>query len=98
MKILMTAIALLTCGFLFSQFDAEKRLYTPAETYIDRYEIDYELLNYTFINGDSSILLLLNLESAEEFRKSTSNVIYHDTINNVDILLYMKEEKSLLDN
>lgn len=58
---------------------------------VDRYGIDYELINYTFINGDSTILSGLSLENLEYSRHDSEDVIAYDKVVHVNVLLYSRK-------
>ncbi len=55
-----------------------------------RYGVDYELVDYPFDNGDSTILDLLDLTSIEYLRHDTFDQAYRDLDNHVVILLYSR--------
>ncbi|OFZ53061.1 MAG: hypothetical protein A3D92_23460 [Bacteroidetes bacterium RIFCSPHIGHO2_02_FULL_44_7] len=55
-----------------------------------RYQVDYELVDYTFVNGDSTILDVLDLASMEYLRHDTMDQVYRDVNNDVAVLLYSR--------
>lgn len=60
-----------------------------------RYGIDYELVDYTFVGGDSSILDLLDLNSMEYMRHDEFDQVYRDQTNHVMVLLYSRKRIKL---
>ena len=67
MRYLYLFIPLLWSSVSFGQTE---RKMTPIHipTNIERYQLDYELKDYTFVNGDSSILTLIKMEQYEHLR------------------------------
>lgn len=77
----------------FSQTDKYKK-----DIYIitmqDRYEYDYKLKDYNFIDGDSTILDLINIDLYEPQRHLTENVeIFLPVINQTLILFPMNNPR-----
>ena len=93
MKLLAIVILVLTCSFSFGQSDLnsnERYQNTPYHltlNNLDRYGLDYELINYNF-NGDSTILESLDLLSLEQYRNTFNDVTLDILNHNVKILLY----------
>lgn len=58
----------------------------PTQT--ERYGVDYELVDYVFVNADSSILEDLNLDYLESFRQSDKSVVVLDKPLGVKVKLY----------
>lgn len=54
---------------------------------IERYGLDYELINYNF-NGDSTILESIDLLGIEQYRNNFNDVEINDYEHNIKILLY----------
>lgn len=52
------------------------------------YGIEYELVNYTFPQGDSSILETLNLQNMYKRRFEYEDRLFHDIQQGVSILVY----------
>ena len=67
------------------QFENETIQY---EDNIQRYNLDYELVDYTFVNGDSSILNELNITGTFHARRYDQDLLLTDIEHNVKILLY----------
>jgi hypothetical protein len=67
------------------QFENETIQY---EDNIQRYNLDYELVDYTFVNGDSSILNELNITGTFHARLLNEDLLLTDIEHNVKILLY----------
>lgn len=57
-------------------FGQTERKMTPVHspTNIERYQDDYELKNYTFVDGDSSILNSIDLDDYESLRQMDQNI------------------------
>ena len=58
------------------------------ETNIQRYGLDYELIDYTFVNGDSTILNELDITANFHARLLNDDLVLTDIAHNVKILLY----------
>jgi len=74
----------------FSQQD-EARNETPSGSIslnIERYKLDYELIGYTFINGDSTILNELNIDGMLLLKKANIDIELTDLEHGVTILIY----------
>ena len=74
----------------FSQ-QVEARNETPSGSIslnIDRYNLDYELIGYTFINGDSTILNELDISGMIEIRDALDDIELTDLEHGVTILIY----------
>lgn len=67
-----------------------KERYMPitTKTQTERYGVDYELVDYVFENGDSTILEQLNLDHLESLRETTRSVIVIDKALDVKVKLY----------
>ncbi len=63
---------------------------------IERYKVDYEVVNYTFIDGDSTILEQIDLNFLEQFRRPDYDSRVEDPVTGLHVLLYgsMKKEGS----
>ena len=70
-----------------------------SENNFQRYNLDYELVDYTFVNGDSSILNELNIVGTFHARLLNEDLLLTDIEHNVKILLYsenrMREARGL---
>ena len=92
MKVLQSLIVVLTCPFLLQaqlEIQAEHQL-LPNDN-IERYGLDYELINYTFVNGDSTILNSIYLDRALQLRLEFLDRELNDINNNLTILLYSEK-------
>ena len=59
----------------------------PTKNNQERYKIEYELKDYVFINGDSTILNSINIEAIEYQRvQSTDIEIFNSDINQIIVL------------
>jgi hypothetical protein len=87
MRYLYLFIPLLWSSVSFGQTE---RKMTPIHipTNIERYQLDYELKDYTFVNGDSSILTLINLEQYEHLRLQNQDVEISDDSTEKIIILF----------
>jgi hypothetical protein len=69
----------------------------PSQT--ERYGVDYELKDYTFVNGDSTVLEMLNLSVLEESRSEDHDVeVIDPSTGLVVILFYEKRSFSISPN
>lgn len=86
-------------SFLFAQQEQLEKETFQQEDNIQRYHLDYELVDYTFVNGDSSILNELNIVGTFHARLLNQDRILTDIQHNVKILLYsetrMREARGL---
>lgn len=65
---------------------------------IERYGIDYELKDYVFNLGDSSILNTIDLNALEQFRNSDSDIEVTDPSTGLTVILFWKKRgKAKLD-
>ena len=55
---------------------------------ISRYSIDYELKNQLFVDGDSSILNLINLEQYEYLREQSQDIEIFDESTEKIVILF----------
>ena len=55
---------------------------------ISSYQVEYELLDYNFIAGDSSILDLINMQEIYAIRLTDEDMVLSDLEHGVTILLY----------
>ncbi len=98
-KILLFGICLLITGFSFSQQTSKKMMPVTPLSGIERYKIDYELVNYTFVDGDSSVLNLIDLEHFDVVRKENQDIEITDSVTGLKVLIYSKvkarEKKSV---
>lgn len=70
----------------------------PTKNNQERYKIEYELKDYVFINGDSTILNSINIEAIEYQRvQSTDIEIFNSDINQI-IVLYSYDKMVLIHN
>ena len=95
LSLLFISIALTS----FSQLEdinptSRYRTHVEAPNNVERYGIDYELKDYTFINGDSTILSQLNLEALEEFRSEDESVEAIDSNTGLIVILYQEKRNN----
>ncbi len=86
-------LTVLCCGFFFTGLHAQEstsRIVIPVEypTNIERYGIDYELKDYSFQNGDSTILNTINLDHYDHLRNPNHYVEVLDPSTGLTIILY----------
>ena len=67
---------------------------TPdLKSHIDRYKEDYELKDYSFENGDSTILNHLDLDNLEPLRPSSGVIEVIDPNTGLEIILYSRKHQ-----
>lgn len=74
--------ALLCSSLSFGQTD-RKMTQVHIPTNIQRYQDDYELKNYTFVDGDSSILNSIQLDEYESLRQMDQNIEIDIALNGI---------------
>lgn len=93
MKTVIVSFLIMIGTFSFGQSNlnsTERYQETPYHltlNNIERYGLDYELINYNF-NGDSTMLESLDLLGIEQYRNNFNDVEINDYEHNVKILLY----------
>lgn len=89
MRYLYLFIPLLWSSVSFGQTE---RKMTPIHipTNIERYQLDYELKDYTFVEGDSSILNSIDLDEYESMRQMNQNIEVQIVLNNTpqNLIIY----------
>ena len=87
--ILVALILMAVAPISFSQSITD-RYQTPVDTpsNIERYKIDYELVDESLIAADKSILNLLNLDAIDRVRQESEDVIYFDEVNEIELRVY----------
>lgn len=93
---LFSLMIVLGCSvnFSFGQIISEKPLKSVTKIYsgnIERYGLDYELPNYTFVNGDSMVLNTINLDRALLMREASVDKELYDLNSGLTILIYSEE-------
>ncbi len=97
MKPFVTLAAMLITFLGFSQTQRQA-IPLPIKNNQERYKIEYELKDYVFINGDSTILNSINIEAIEYQRvQSTDIEIFNSDINQI-IVLYSYDKMVLIHN
>jgi hypothetical protein len=85
--------------FVFSQQASPHKDVTSSQFEqsgnIERYKLDYELINYVFINGDSTILNALNIDGMLLSRKTNVDVELTNLEYGVRILIYSESRSKL---
>jgi hypothetical protein len=61
-----------------------------TEQFVQNYGLDYELVDYTFVAGDS-ILYDMNLQNLYDLRKEAQDTEYIDLQRGVTILVYSRQ-------
>lgn len=89
-KILLLGLLLLFASPGYSQNSTERYISNvpSVPTNIERYKIDYELVDEIHLTEDSLILNQLNLENAENFRLENEIFIHRDENTHLKIRLY----------
>lgn len=80
----------------FSQYSLEtqaRQQYQPeTPTNLERYGIDYQLKDYPFLNGDSTVLESIDLSYLEEFRVEDQDVEIIDPSSGLTVILYFEKK------
>lgn len=97
MRQLLTTIGALgfaITAFSQSSLDTQPRQQYQPETPTnqERYGIDYQLKDYPFIDGDSTILNLIDLSYLEEFRTEDQDVEIIDPYTGLTVILYFEKK------
>ncbi len=76
------------------------RYHTPfhAPSNTDRYGVDYELKDYTFVDGDSSVLELLDLDAIDHLRAEDHAVEVPDANLGVIVVLFHEKRGTIIVN
>lgn len=85
--LIVLGICLVGSSLIAQQEQTGKETF-QSENNIQRYNLDYELVDYTFVNGDSSILNELNIVGTFHARLINEDLLLTDIQHNVKILLY----------
>jgi hypothetical protein len=97
MKPFVTLAAMLITFIGYSQTQ-KQAIPISIKTNQQRYKVDYELKDYVFINGDSSLLNSINIDAIEYQRAQSSDIeIFNSDINQI-IVLYSKDKMVLIHN
>lgn len=98
MKIILTV---LSANFIFVGWGqaSTDRYVTPIDipTNIERYNIDYKLVDESVLVSDSLILNQIDLDSLDALRFEEHSVTVHDNATNLDVILF-HEKKSKISN
>ena len=100
MKYTITILILMSFSLVYSQ-DASlgKAAYTPTEINpISIYKKTYELKNYVFTNGDSTILESLNIDDWANLREEFNDIEHYNTTLNKIIIVYSHRKIIALKN
>ncbi|MBL1279175.1 MAG: hypothetical protein COA33_002840 [Fluviicola sp.] len=101
MKNALILLTLLIFGFMDNLIAQDTKskgaIPVPPPSNIERYGVDYELKDYVFVNGDSSILNLLDIEYIEYLRSETQNIEVIDATSGVTIILFFEKKKVNID-
>ena len=87
----LTLLAFNFCGAQTSAFESSKSTIDRNDN-IARYRVDYQLKEYSFTEGDSTILNQLNLASFESLRHDVNDVEIQDEATGLIIILYSRKE------
>lgn len=60
--------------------------------HIERYNVDYKLVDESVLANDSTILNHINLDALEEFRLNDENVIVRDVPTNLEVVLFYRKK------
>ena len=89
--LLLIALFSLSNSYLDAQINSTERFITQSAhipTNIERYKVDYEIVDQSIIESDQSILSELNLERIEYLRHETDDVITIDKNTGIEIVIY----------
>lgn len=81
----------MSISYLNAQVNPTERFITHSAhipTNIERYKIDYEIVDQSLIESDMSILTELNLERIEHLRHETDDVMTVDKNTGIEIVIY----------
>ena len=97
-KISFIFVCISVLGFAQEQETPTSREVQLAVSFsnIERYNVDYKILNYSFMNGDSTILNQINLDELEAYRSPTENVHVIDPTTGLDVLLFYRKNQGIL--
>jgi len=92
-KLIILIIVSTFSGLAFSQ-SIEERAAVAQEikSNIERYNVDYKILDESLIESDSSVLNLIDLDHLGNFRNETSNVVITDKRTGIKVVLFFKKE------
>ena len=96
MNIFLTLISLSFTSIIWSQSLTERYI-TPVEvpTHIERYNVDYKLVDESVIVSDSSILNQIDLDGLDPLRSEFDNVVVHDVVTNLEVILFYKRKTKI---
>lgn len=91
--LLLILVFLTSSNFSFGQLSLTERQMTPAyiPNHIERYNVDYRLVDESIIVSDSSVLSQIDLEGLESNRALDHDVTVHDIATGLDIILFYKK-------
>lgn len=100
MKKILFAIALLGMNSSYSnaQLNQTERYVTTGvhiQTNIERYKIDFELVDESIISDSKEILLSLNLDLIEDKRLEDVDQVFMDPTTQIEILVYSYSKVAL---
>lgn len=91
MNIIKTLVFVGLSFFGFSQNSPSRYQFTVhSESNISRYDVDYALKDYIFVNGDSTILESIDLSLIENQRLNNEDVEVIDPTTGLTIILFHK--------
>jgi len=77
-----------------------ERYVTPMElpTNIERYNVDYKLVDESVIVSDSSILSQIDLDRLDSMRAIDHNVVVNDVNTGLEIILFYKKKSARINS
>ena len=77
-----------------------ERYVTPMElpTNIERYNVDYKLVDESVIVSDSSILSQIDLDILDSMRAIDHNVVVNDVNTGLEIILFYKKKSARINS
>ncbi len=99
-KHILLVFALFSLTTLSFSQNITERHQTPVEipSNIDRYKVDYELVDESLIATDNSILTSLNLDAIEAVRLETEDTIYFDEVAEIELRVYSVAKTAIRKN
>jgi hypothetical protein len=90
----LISIGISICSFGQQTLNSTSKQLTPIEypTNIERYNVDYKLVDTTVLNGNWQLVNQINLENLEQFRSTSIDVIVSDPNSGFEIILFNEKK------
>ena len=93
MKILLLTMSLCFVSIGWAQTSTDRYMTTElVPSNLERYNIDFKLVDESVIVSDSSILNQIDMINLETFRAQDQNVIVNDAVTGLDVILFYKKK------